>query len=422
MASSDFEVVVVGGGAAGVAAAKALHRAGVRCLLVEARDRLGGRAWTVKDPNGFAIDLGCGWLHSADRNPWARVAEEEGVTIDKSAPPWTRPALAKGFPPAEQAEFQRAAGALFERMEAAAQGDKDVAAANLLEPEGRWNAMINTVGTFISGADLDWLSVKDFDRYADSGVNWRVVEGYGTLISGYGADLPVRLGCPVRGIDHRGRRLRVATDHGDIAVDHAIVTVPTTVLAEGRITFTPELPRKIQAAHDLPLGLADKLFIALDGAEEFDPDVRLFARTDRSGTGGYHLRPFGRPQIEAYFGGRRAAELEKGGEAAFFEFAADELAGLFGADFRRRIRPIRVHGWGADPFARGSYSSALPGFADQRAVLAEPVDGRIFFAGEACSRNDFSTAHGGWLTGVAAATEIIGAREADAALTENSAR
>ena len=78
MPNSDVEVVVIGGGAAGVAAAKRLHRASVRCLLVEARPRLGGRAWTVIDASGFTLDLGCGWLHSADRNPWVRVAEERG--------------------------------------------------------------------------------------------------------------------------------------------------------------------------------------------------------------------------------------------------------------------------------------------------------------------------------------------------------
>src|SRR5580704_8447195 len=103
MPNSDVEVVVVGGGAAGVAAAKHLHRASVDCLLVEARPRLGGRAYTFVDPSGFALDLGCGWLHSADRNPWARVAEEEGVAIDRTLPPWQRRTLEIGFPRAEQA-------------------------------------------------------------------------------------------------------------------------------------------------------------------------------------------------------------------------------------------------------------------------------------------------------------------------------
>jgi len=162
----------------------------------------------------------------------------------------------------------------------------------------------------------------------------------------------------------------------------------------------------------LPLGLADKLFMSLDRAEEFEPGSRLFGHNDRTATATYHLRPFGQPLIEAYFGGSHAAALETGGERAFFDFAVSELTGLLGGDFARRVKPIQMHRWGADPFARGSYSYALPGEADCRDTLAAPVDSRLFFAGEACSRGDFSTAHGGFITGVAAADQVLAARHA----------
>jgi monoamine oxidase len=410
MPESDVEVVVIGGGAAGVAAAKHLHRTSVRCLLIEARPRLGGRAYTVIDSSGYTLDLGCGWLHSADRNPWVRVAEEEGAAVDKTMPPWQRGTLEIGFPRAEQNDFQNAMGEFFARLEHAAQGDKDVAAASLLEPGGRWNGLINSVGTYISGGDLDRLSVKDFERYEDSGVNYRVFKGYGALIGDYGADVPQRLDCAVTAIDHSGKRLRIETSQGAIAADRAIVTVPSAVLAAERIAFTPALPGKIAAARGLPLGLADKHFMSLDGAAEFEPETRLFGRTDRNGTGGYHLRPFGRPLIEGYFAGGLAADLEASGDGAFFDFAVSELVGLFGSDFARRLKPIKVHRWAHDPYALGSYSFALPGYADSRQILAAPVDNRLFFAGEACSAHDFSTAHGGYLTGVAAAEQVIALR------------
>jgi monoamine oxidase len=409
VASSDTEVVIVGGGAAGIAACRRLKDAHIDCLLIEARSRLGGRAWTIDDPRS-PIDLGCGWLHSADRNPWRKIAEAQGRSIDRTPPPWGRSSAPIGFPLSDQAAYLDAREKFFARVAAAADDEQDAPAATLLDPDGRWNGLIAATGTYVSGAELERLSIRDLGRYDDSGVNWRVVEGYGTVIAAHGADLPVALGCPVRRIDRSGRRLRVETADGSIAADAAIVTLSSALLAEEKVVFTPGLPAKTEAAAGLPLGLADKLFLSLSDAGEFEKDSRLFGRTDRSGTATYHLRPFGRPQIEAYFAATLAAELELAGNAAFHDFAVAELVGLLGNDFARRIKPLHLHRWGSDPLARGSYSYALPGKADCRAALAAPVDDRLFFAGEACSTNDYSTAHGAYLTGVAAADQAIAAR------------
>jgi monoamine oxidase len=411
MAESDVEVVVIGGGAAGVAAAKRLTDASIRCLLVEARPRLGGRAWTVVDDNGHPLDLGCGWLHSADRNPWVGVAERQGFAIDQTPPPWmNRPPLEVNFPRAEYDDFRRAFGEFYERVEETAQQAKDAPVSAVLEPGNRWNPLIDAMSTYISGAELDRVSLQDLDNYHNTSVNWRVREGYGTLISACGATVPAVLDCPVHRIDHSGKRLKIETSRGTIAADRVIMTVPSAILAAERIQFDPPLADKIEAARGLPLGLADKLFVTLDGADEFPPTTRLFAHKDRTATAGYHVRPFGWPMIEAYFGGACAAELETGGDAAFFDFAVNELVGVFGSSFARRLKFVRVHRWGSDPFALGSYSYAKPHCADYRAALAAPVDNRLFFAGEACSLHDFSTAHGGYLTGVAAADAVIAAR------------
>jgi monoamine oxidase len=416
MAESDVEVVVIGGGAAGVAAANRLTTASIHCMLVEARTRLGGRAWTVHDGDGHALDLGCGWLHSADRNPWTSVARQEGLTIDKTPPPWMNRPLEASLSQSEHSAFRQVIDEFYARLEQAAQHNTDAAASTLLEPGNRWNPLIDAMSTYISGAELERVSVKDLDNYHNTAINWRVVEGYGTLISAHGAKLPATLDCPVSEIDHSGKRLKIATSKGAIAADQAIITVPSAILAAEHVRFIPALPGKVEAAHGLPLGHDDKLFMSLDGAEEFPVSARLFAHTDRTATAGYHIRPFGWPLIEAYFGGACAAALEAHGEPAFFDFAVAELAGVLGSDFRKRVKPVRVHRWGADPYALGAYSFALPGYADRRAALAEPVDDRLFFAGEACSPHDFSTAHGGYLTGIAAAEGVIAARRRSPAM------
>ena len=410
MADGGIETVIVGGGAAGIAAGRRLQNAGIKCLTLEARPRLGGRAWTIVDPSGFPIDLGCGWLHSADRNPWVTIAEEQQRTIDKTPPPWRRRSLPLGFPPGGQQDFLKSQEEFFARVGERARMEPDVAVAELLTLGGRWNNLINAIATYISGAELDRLSARDFENFDDTGVNWHIVEGYGATIAACGDALPARLNCPVHKIDHSGKRLKIETPDGTITADQVIVTLPTTVLAESDGFFSPSLPDKMTAAQNLPLGLADKLFLSLEHAEEFEKDSRLFGATDRTATATYHLRPFGRPQIEVYFGGRCAADLEASGESAFFDFAVSQLVDLLGSKFAQRVKPIRIHRWRADPFARGSYSYAIPGMSDCRAVLAAPVDDRLFFAGEACSRGDFSTAHGGWETGVAAAEQVLHAR------------
>jgi monoamine oxidase len=157
----------------------------------------------------------------------------------------------------------------------------------------------------------------------------------------------------------------------------------------------------------LPLGLADKVYLAVERAEELPLETRLFGRSDRTETGAYHLRPFGRPIVEGYFGGRFARELEESGEGAFAACAIDEIASHLGEGIRARLKPLTVSRWSLDPFATGSYSHALPGRAGSRAILAQPVDGRLFFSGEACSAESFSTAHGAYETGEAAAEAAL---------------
>ena len=137
MANSDTEVAIVGGGAAGVAACRRLTDAGIDCLLIEARERLGGRAWTIGDDPRCPIDLGCGWLHSADRNPWREIAEAQGRSIDRTPPPWMRPSAPIGFPLSEQAAFQDAREKFFARVASAAEEARDIPAATLLDPNGR---------------------------------------------------------------------------------------------------------------------------------------------------------------------------------------------------------------------------------------------------------------------------------------------
>jgi monoamine oxidase len=375
--------------------------------VLEARDRVGGRGHTIMAAPDITFDLGCGWLHSADKNSFVKIAERLNFEIDKTRPPWREQGSHIGFPPQERAEFIAALDAFYARTEIVEEDDHDTAASLYLEAGNRWNPMIDALSTYINGCELDQVSTHDSNAYEDTEINWRVRKGYGALISAYGATCPVALSCEVTLIDHSGKRVRLETSQGTLSAGKVIVTVPTNLIADEAIRFHPALAAKVDAARGLPLGLADKVMLTLDQPDALPKDGNLRGATMRTAMGSFHLRPFGRPCIEGYFGGRFALELEDAGDGALAAQSIDEIVALLGSDFRRKLKPLSESRWAHDPFARGSYSHALPGHAGDRAVLAAPVDGRLFFAGEATSPNFFSTAHGARDSGERAAAEVL---------------
>lgn len=408
---SSVDVAIIGAGAAGLGAAHALKDSGLSVIVLEARDRLGGRAHTIMASPDVTFDVGCGWLHSADRNSFVAIAENLDFEINRALPPWRERAYGEAFPQADRDDFIDALNAFYDRAEqAAAEAIKtgsDCAASLYLEPGNRWNPMIDAISTYVNGCELDQVSILDMDAYEDTDINWRIRRGYGALVAAYGASCPVALNCAVTLIDHSAKRIRIETARGTIEADKVIVTVPTNLLADETIRFHPPLPAKVDAARGLPLGLADKITLALAEPEALPVEGNLRGATMRSGMGTYHIRPFGQPCIDGFFGGRFAQSLEDAGDGALAAAGIDEIVSFLGNDFRRKLKPLAESRWAHDPFARGSYSHALPGHAGDRAVLAAPVDGRLFFAGEATSPEFFTTAHGARDSGERAAGEVL---------------
>lgn len=404
---SSVDVAIIGAGAAGLGAAHALRDSGLSVIVLEARNRLGGRAWTVQASPDVTFDVGCGWLHSAEKNSFVPIARQLAFELNKDLPPWRERAYGNAFPQGERDDFMRAMDAFYERLWQAAQKGKDEPASLSLEPGNRWNPMIDAISTYINGCELKDMSTLDWDAYEDSELNWRVRRGYGALIAAYGAPCPMALNCNVTLIDHSGERIRIETSQGTLTADRVIVTAPTNLIADEAIRFSPPLPAKVDAARGLPLGADNKVTLALEGAEAFPKEGNLRGASMRTEMGTYHIRPFGQPCIEGFFGGSFARALEHAGEGAIAAHSIDEIAGFLGNDIRRKLKPLYESRWGHDPFARGSYSHALPDHAGDRAVLAAPVDGRLFFAGEATSPTFFTTAHGARDSGERAAKEVL---------------
>ncbi len=406
---SKIDVAIIGAGAAGLGAAHALKNSGLSCVVLEARDRVGGRGHTIMAAPGITFDLGCGWLHSANENSFVKIAEELGFEINKTLPPWRERAYGKAFPQEERADFIRSLDEVFDAHARCGQNGRDAPADTCLEPGNRWNPMIDAISTYINGCELDRVSILDFDAYEDTNVNWRVRRGYGALMAAYGASLPLAFNCAVTLIDHSAKRVRIETSLGALTADKVIITVPTNLIADETIRFHPALPDKVDAAANLPLGLADKVMLALDDAGGAAQRRQSARRHHAHGDGdvssapvrpALHRRLFRRALCAA--AGRRRRRRDR---RAFdrrdrvlprqrFPPQAEAAEGI--ALGPRPLRPRLL-------FAR------LPGHAGKRAVLAAPVDGRLFFAGEATSPNFFSTAHGAQDSGERAAGEVLGA-------------
>jgi len=416
---ASLDVVIVGAGAAGISAARRLSSTGLSVGVIEARDRVGGRAHTVdhrlvahrQGSVEVGLDMGCGWLHSADENVLATLGREAGFTIDETPPPWSQSAFNLGLTPDERAAFGKAFQDFDDRIAQAAANGDDHAASDQFAPPGvldaRWNARMDAISGALNGAKFAEVSTLDYDAYRDTGVNWRVKEGYGRLVASLAKGLPIILDCPVTRIDRSGPTLRVETPRGVVECRVVILTVPTSLIGQETIRIDPPVPTLIEAAQGVPLGLASKVHMTVEHPDDSPDDSQVWGKTDTAQTGGYHLRPFGRPMIEAYFGGDLAWGLEAEGEAAFFDFAATELSDLLGSSFRRRLAPVATSMWGAEAWSRGAYSHCLPGHGGDRLVLKQPIENRIFIAGEATAEAFYGTAHGAWMEGERAAVEAI---------------
>jgi len=414
---SVFDVIIVGGGAAGIGAARRLAAEGASAVLLEASSRLGGRAHT-QDLGGYPLDLGCEWLHSGDRNAWVGIAEAAGFPVDRGDPPWAKahPSIAQDRDDQEAA--QRAYGAWEDRLRAVAAGSDR--AGDALESGGRYNAYVRSIAGFMSGVGPEAISAADYLAYdeASTGRNWHLPLGYGTLVA---ASLPastaLRLATPAEGIDLTADGVAVTTRAGTLHAGAAILTVSTAILAGDAIRLPAGTDPWREAAAALPLGHNEKVFLEIARDSAFAPDSHAYGDIHDARSAAYSIRPNGWPVIEAFLGGEGARMVAEEGPAAGFAFVAAQLTALFGGDVASAIRPLAATAWSRMGTIGGAYSCALPGRSGARAQLARPFEDRLFFAGEATHPHDFTTAHGAHDSGQRAADEAMAALRPRRALT-----
>ena len=406
----NLDVIVVGAGIAGLAAARAVRAAGRSCLVLEAATRVGGRAWTT-EVAGHAFDMGATWLHAAERNPLVDIARAAGETLLDADAVRSRRLLVNGrdATAAEVAAYGRA-HARFEAVAIARAALADVALADAVAEldEDPWLATVETwEASQIAAADSRDFSVRDWRDNALDGSNLWLPNGIGDFAVRVLAPLAgdIRLGTPVRCICW-GDGVTVETSAGDFKAGACIVTVSTGVLAADGIRFDPPLPTATQSAiAGLPMGLLTKIAVVGRWADRLGlPDsssVRMRVPERFAPAMSFHAWPLGAGYISGFIGGPTAWALSRKGEAATKDFVRARFAEMLGEAAARGIDDIIVASWGTDPLHRGAYAYARPGHPGARAALGAPLgEGRLIFAGEATRTDGLAgTVGGAWLAG-----------------------
>jgi len=418
---ADTEIVVVGAGVAGLAAAAALRMAGRACVVLEASGRIGGRAFTScpAELGGTWFDHGATWLHAAERNPLAELARESGETIiDADAVRnWRLHVGGREADAAERAAYTAAWEEFEAVVGARADREPDIAFAEAMAPlrGNPWAATIQLwEAAQIAAADPARFSLHDWRLNGLEGKNLLVEGGIGAFVARRMGALAgaVELDTPAMRIDWRDG-LVVATPRGDVRARAAIVTVSTGVLAG--MDFAPALPGAVRAAIDgLPMGLLTKVAVPATGADRLGLPASTSLR--RQAEWGEHAMsftawPYGRPFLQGFVGGPTAWALARAGVAATQDFVREQVRALLGARADAALGPALVTGWGTDPWHQGGYAYATVGNAAARGVLGTPLaDGRLVFAGEAvCTDGLAGTVGGACLSGRAAARQVMAA-------------
>jgi len=406
----EADIVVIGAGAAGIAAARRVLAANRRVIVVEAAGQIGGRCLTDITSFDVPFDRGARWMHNPDTNPMIRLARSAGLDI-AAAPPGQKIRVGRRNARAgETEEFLAALVRANRAIDEASRGRADVACASVLPRDlGDWAGTAEFVlGANATGKDLKDISVIDKARAQDRNAALGCRQGLGTLIAKLGEQVPLALSTPASRINWSGRDVTVETPSGKIAARAAIITVSSNVLASGNIKFTPDLPkRQLDAAARLGLGSYDRIALQLPGNPlGLGRDDVLIEQSTSMRTALLVANIGGSSLCAIDVAGSFGSDLSAQGEKAMIAFAAEWLAKLFGSEVAASIGKSSATRWNAAPFALGAMSVAAPGAQPSRKILGEPV-GSLFLAGEATHETLWGTVDGAWESGERAAEAAL---------------
>ena len=417
-----YDVIIIGAGIAGITTSKVLKENGISYIILEANDKLGGRAKKAPKNFGKWFDLGCSYLHNGDTNPLVKILESKSAPVVKSKGNMfsieKTNFLFNGFPASANKikSIKKADEQFRNKLSHAAKDSFDQALSSCLEKGSPLYPILFNHLTGLNGIEPHFVSIKDYAKVKD-GPDFYIESGLANVIEKWGSGLNVRFNCPVHQVSWAGNEIQVETNETLFKAKKLLVTTSTGVLGNNIINFFPSLPSyKTGAIHNLPMGILNKVGV-LFKSETFqisdegwyvtgiqDEREKIFSIMS------YEIRTKPLNHMIIFFGGTEGKELENAPEG-FFTRIRSVLSKTFGDAFQERITKFIHSSWGLNDFTLGSYSYALPGTNNDRELLQKSLENKLFFAGEATSEYHYGTCHGAYLSGIQAAKEIISERD-----------
>jgi polyamine oxidase len=416
-------VIIIGAGMAGLAAARALVASHYDVKILEARNRIGGRTWT-EDFSGVPFDVGAFILHGTQNNPIVELADQANVKFSSLENPSFLMNSKQQYS-VEQLDFYEELfhSLLSEASDYALQAPADISLAQAIEflkhnekfasiPAELFNWQASFLPLW-SGADADKLSARNWNRdeMPLEGGNHLVLNGYKPIVQLLAQDLDIKFNININKIHYDAEGVTVYSDDASYHADKVIITLPLGVLKQGKIIFNPPLPiSKTDAIQQLAMGVLDKIIMKF--AQPFwQSDIPSLTYLESSDTpwsrfiNGVYF--FKQPVLISAAGGHYASEFEKLDIGEVQQIVMDNLRKCFGNDIPEPIA-VRMTRWHQDVYSYGSYSFIPVGASGETYdVMAQSVDDKLFFAGEATHRQYPGMVHGAYISGVREANKII---------------
>jgi monoamine oxidase len=406
----EADIVVIGAGAAGIAAARRIIAANRKVIVLEATGQIGGRCLTDTTAFDVPFDRGARWIYNPDSNPMIKLARGAGLEV---GPAPLGQKIRIGRRNARAGEVEELLATLVRANRAiddASRGRADVSCASVLPKDlGDWAATVEfLLGANATGKDLKELSALDKIRAQDRSAALSCRQGLGTLIAKLGEGLPVSLATAATRLGWSGRDVTVETQVGKIAARAAILTVSSNVLTSGALKFTPDIPKRmLDAVSRVSLGSYDHIALALPGNPLGLSRDDVVIEQSKDARTAFMIANMGASSLCSIdVAGAFGRDLSAQGEAAMVAFAMEWLTKLFGSDVAKAVRKSSATRWNAAPFALGAMSAASPGGQPSRKILMEPV-GSLFLAGEATHETLWGTVDGAWESGERAAEAAL---------------